>query len=52
VRALELLGDKKNEIAALCQHFAVRRLRVFGSALTDRWDEAKSDFDFFVEYAP
>src|SRR5580698_3110967 len=50
--ALDLLGEKKNEIAALCHRFGVRRLLVFGSALTDRWDEARSDFDFLVEYGP
>ena len=52
MRALELLDDKRSEIAALCQRFGVKRLRVFGSALTDAWNEASSDFDFLVEYGP
>ncbi|MDQ2848419.1 MAG: nucleotidyltransferase domain-containing protein [Actinomycetota bacterium] len=40
-----------NAIADLCRHFAVRRLSVFGSAVTDRFDEARSDVDFLVEFA-
>ena len=50
--ALELLEEKKGEIVSLCERFGVRRLRVFGSALTDEWDEARSDIDFLVEYNP
>jgi predicted nucleotidyltransferase len=49
---LELLDEKRDEIAAICQRFAVKRLRVFGSALTSSWDETRSDFDFLVEYGP
>ena len=48
----EILESKKQEIGALCRCFAVKRLRVFGSALTDDWDEEHSDFDFLVEYGP
>lgn len=39
-------------IAAICQSHAVRRLFVFGSALTDRFDETRSDVDFLVEFEP
>ena len=36
-------------IAAVCRDFGVRRLVVFGSILTDRFDES-SDVDFLVEF--
>ncbi len=49
---IELLEGKKEEIAALCRHYGVVRLRVFGSALSAEWDEARSDFDFLAEYGP
>ena len=40
------------EVQALCRRFGVRRLDVFGSAATGRFDPARSDLDFLVEYAP
>lgn len=39
-------------IARACERFGVTRLRVFGSALTDRFDPVRSDVDFLVEFAP
>ncbi len=45
--ALAVLNKK---MVALCQRYAVMRLRVFGSALSSEWNEATSDFDFLVEY--
>jgi predicted nucleotidyltransferase len=50
--AAELIESHRDEIVDLCRRFAVRRLRIFGSALTDRWDESRSDLDFLVEYGP
>lgn len=37
-------------IADLCRRFHVRRLSVFGSATTEKFDPAKSDVDFLVEF--
>lgn len=37
-------------IAALCRRFRVRRLAVFGSAVTVDFDPARSDVDFLVEF--
>jgi len=37
-------------LAGLCRRFGVRRLVLFGSALTDRFDPASSDVDFLVEF--
>ncbi|GAA1144448.1 nucleotidyltransferase family protein [Ornithinicoccus hortensis] len=38
-------------IADLCRLFGVRRLAVFGSAVTARFDPDHSDVDFLVEFA-
>lgn len=32
--------------------FGVARLQVFGSAVTERFDPARSDLDFLVEFLP
>lgn len=40
----------RDAIGALCRKHGVRRLVVFGSAVTDRFDEACSDVDFLVEF--
>jgi len=39
-------------IAHACERFGVRRLRIFGSALTDRFDPSTSDVDFLVDFLP
>lgn len=38
-------------IAELCRRFGVRRLDLFGSAATGRFDPELSDLDFLVEFA-
>lgn len=40
------------EISRACVRHGVRRLRVFGSILTDQFDASTSDGDFLVEFAP
>lgn len=39
-------------IARACGAHGVSRLRVFGSAVTDRFDPATSDVDFLVDFDP
>lgn len=39
-------------IARACERYGVARLRIFGSALTDRFDPEHSDVDFLVDYSP
>lgn len=34
----------------MCRHFGVRRLDLFGSAATGRFDPARSDLDFLVAF--
>jgi predicted nucleotidyltransferase len=40
------------ELRALCRRFHVRRLDLFGSAATGRFDLARSDLDFLVAFEP
>ncbi len=47
-----LIRSHQADIVRLCQTFAVRRLRIFGSALRNDWDPALSDLDFVVDYGP
>jgi len=44
------ISDHSEDIARLCETFRVRRLEVFGSAVTERFDPATSDVDFVVEF--
>jgi predicted nucleotidyltransferase len=37
-------------LRALCRRFGVRRLDLFGSAATGRFDPARSDLDFLIEF--
>src|SRR5581483_9332847 len=37
-------------IQSLCRAYGVQRLDLFGSATTDRFNEATSDFDFIVTF--
>jgi predicted nucleotidyltransferase len=39
-------------IAGICRRLGVARLRLFGSALDDRFDPATSDIDFLVDFRP
>lgn len=48
---IALVDNRKKEIADICRKLAVRRLDVFGSAVGERFDAARSDIDFVVEFA-
>ena len=43
-----LIEQRREAIAALCRRFRVRRLYLFGSAATERFDARTSDLDFLV----
>ena len=48
-----LIRDNYEAIRDLCERYRVRRLDVFGSALTGvGFDPQKSDLDFLVEFLP
>jgi uncharacterized protein len=44
------LSQHQDAITRLCDDLSVRELRVFGSAVTERFDPAHSDMDFVVEF--
>jgi predicted nucleotidyltransferase len=46
----EIVEANLPALTALCRRFGVRRLDVFGSAATGRFDPARSDLDFLVEF--
>ncbi|MBX3089814.1 MAG: nucleotidyltransferase domain-containing protein [Cryobacterium sp.] len=39
-------------IRRACDQYGVKRLRVFGSALSDRFDPETSDVDFLIDFLP
>ena len=50
---VELIKEHYEELGHLCRQYHVKRLEVFGSALTgEGFDPAKSDLDFLVEFLP
>lgn len=46
-----ILDHHKDAIAALCRHYGVSKLDVFGSSTRPHFDPEKSDFDFVIEFA-
>jgi predicted nucleotidyltransferase len=46
----DLVEAKRAEVQALCRRFGVRRLDVFGSAVSESFDPAASDIDVLVEF--
>ena len=46
----EIVEANLPALTALCRQFGVRRLDLFGSAATGRFDPARSDLDFIVEF--
>ena len=47
-----LIEEKRDELLRLCTKYRVRRLELFGSALTGQFDPDTSDLDFLVEFLP
>jgi len=48
----DFITSRREEIAELCRKHHVRRLAVFGSAVRDDFDPARSDVDVLVEFEP
>jgi predicted nucleotidyltransferase len=46
-----VVESKRAEIAALCRELGVRRLDVFGSAVSEDFDVDRSDVDVLVDFA-
>ena len=49
---INTVEERAEELKRLCVIYGVRRLDLFGSALTDRYDSDGSDLDFLVEFQP
>ena len=47
-----LIERHRQEIAALCRLYGVRRLDVFGSVLREDFDATSSDVDLVVDFKP
>ncbi|MBI4311602.1 MAG: nucleotidyltransferase domain-containing protein [Chloroflexi bacterium] len=46
----QVVEEHREELTLLCKLYGVRKLELFGSAATDRFDPATSDLDFLVEF--
>ncbi len=46
------LALDREAIAGACRTHGVRRLRIFGSANSPRFDSTRSDVDFLVDFKP
>lgn len=49
---IPIVEERADELKRLCLTYGVRRLDLFGSASTGRYDPDKSDLDFLVEFQP
>ena len=49
--AVAIITDHQPALDMLCQHFGVKTLEIFGSAMTERFDATNSDLDFIVTFA-
>lgn len=50
---IELIEKHRETLENLCQQYHVKKLELFGSAVTDgNFDSEKSDLDFLVEFLP
>ena len=47
---IQLVEEKREQIATICREYKVRRLAMFGSALRKDFDPTRSDLDFVVEF--
>jgi uncharacterized protein len=47
---IEFIDQHRQQISQICLKHQVKRLELFGSAVRDDFDPAKSDLDFFVEF--
>jgi len=45
-----LIEERRGDVVRLCAKYRVRRLELFGSVLTNRFDPRTSDLDFLVEF--
>src|SRR6185437_8803125 len=46
---IELVEKHRGQIEELCRRYRVKKLELFGSAASSRFDPTQSDIDFFYE---
>jgi len=46
---ISLISDNLEQISALCRQFRMRKLELFGSAVTGAFNPATSDVDLIIE---
>jgi predicted nucleotidyltransferase len=49
---IDLIDQRRQELASLCRRYQVKRLELFGSAADGSFDPLRSDLDFLVDYLP
>jgi hypothetical protein len=49
---LDIIEKHLSEIQRICSQFNVSRLEIFGSALSEDFDQTSSDIDLLVEFKP
>jgi uncharacterized protein len=47
---ISAIESKLADLSELCRQYRVRRLELFGSAVSSRFNTATSDLDFLVEF--
>ena len=50
VEVLDLIEQNRGALEELCRRYHVKRLDIFGSAVTGKFDPARSDLDFLVVF--
>ena len=45
-----IIDDNREELLKLCKKYRVKRLDLFGSAVSDKFDPETSDLDFLVTF--
>jgi predicted nucleotidyltransferase len=51
-RMIDLIQERKQELAEICSRFHVLSLALFGSAARADFQQETSDLDFLVEFSP
>jgi len=49
---IPIIEKRRTDLIELCRRFSVKRLELFGSAVSGSFDPALSDLDFLVEFEP
>ena len=52
IAMVDLIEDRKEELARICLRFGVLSLGLFGSVIREDFHAETSDLDFVVEFAP